>query len=151
MKKKFLFIILLCALISCQDNVTFNSPAFQAQKDNVLWRAVDYKATRSSGSLTIQGFTSNETVTLKTNSPNLGTYVLGINVLNTATYSITDTSGTITYTAGNGVGEGQIVITDYDTVDKTVTGTFKFKAVNNSLINPNLNFQYGNFYKVSFK
>jgi hypothetical protein len=151
MKKIFLYISVLFALISCQDNVKLNSPAFQGQKDNVLWRAVDSKATVSGTSLTIEGFTSNETLTLKTNSTNPGIYFLGTNILNTATYVMTDATGTITFATGFGFGEGQIVITEYDAVNKTVTGTFKFNAVNSVLPSSILNFQYGNFYKVPVK
>ena len=151
MKKLFLYITLLFALTSCQDNVTFNSPSFQGQKDNVFWRAVDSKATLASGFLTIEGLTRNEKVSLKTSSTNKGTYFLGTITSNTATYILTDTNGTITFTTGFGVGEGQIVITEYDAVNKTVTGTFKFNAENvdnNPLAGSVLNFQYGHFYKV---
>ncbi|MFI0491454.1 DUF6252 family protein [Flavobacterium sp.] len=151
MKKLFLYITLLFALTSCQDNVTFNSPSFQGQKDNIFWRAVDSKATIVSGSLTIEGLTRNEKVSLKTSSPIKGTYFLGTSTSNTATYIMTDATSTITFTTGFGVGEGQIVISEYDAVNKTVTGTFKFNAVNSILPSSILNFQYGHFYKVPVK
>jgi Family of unknown function (DUF6252) len=151
MKKIFLYISVLFALISCQDNVKLNSPAFQGQKDNVLWRAIDSKATVSSNSLIIEGFTSNETVTLKTSSPNKGIYSLGISTDNTATYAITDATSTITFATGVKVGEGQIEITDYDSVNNTVSGTFEFNAIKSDLPSSVLNFRYGNFYKVPVK
>lgn len=47
--------------------------------------------------------------------------------------------------------KGQIIIKEYDNVNQTVSGTFKFDAVNandNPLGSPILNFQYGEFYKV---
>ena len=145
---------LFCAFISCQDNVTFNNPAFEGQKDHVFWRATDSKATLLNGSLIIEGFTKDEKVTLKTNSINLGTYILGTGILNTAAYSLTDASGTISYATGLDIGEGQIVITEYDTVNNTVSGTFKFNAVNSNnsvLVGSILNFQYGVFYKLPIK
>ncbi len=152
MKKQFLNIILLFAFVCCQDNVKFNNPSFQGMKDNVFWRAVDSKATlAANGSLSIEGFTRNETLTLKTTSTKPGNYFLGTYALNSATYVLTDSSGTITFYAGLITGEGQLVITEYDAVNKTVSGTFKFNAVNtssNPLAGPNLNFQYGIFYKV---
>ncbi len=151
MKKRFLYITLLFALISCQDDVKFNNPAFEGRKDNVFWRAIDSKATIASGSLTIEGFTKNETVTLKTNSTDPAIYFLGTSILNTATYVKNDALSTITFATGFGVGEGQIVITEYDAVNKTVTGTFKFNAVNSVLPSSILNFQYGHFYKVPIK
>lgn len=46
---------------------------------------------------------------------------------------------------------GEIKITEYDNVNMTVTGKFKFNAVNtndNPFGGPVLNFQYGEFYKV---
>ena len=151
MKKQILYIFLLFAFISCQDDVKFNYPSFQGQKDNVFWRAVDSKAILTNGSLSIEAFTRNEKVTLKTNSKNPGTYILGINNLNTATYVLEDASPKIIFMTGIGIGDGEIVIEKYDEVNKTVTGTFKFNAVNvanNPLAGPLLNFQYGKFYKV---
>jgi hypothetical protein len=46
---------------------------------------------------------------------------------------------------------GQIEITEYDNVNFTVSGKFKFNAAtlsNDPLVNPILNFQYGEFYKI---
>lgn len=157
MKKLFLIIVLLFAFISCQDEVKFNNPSFQGSKDNVFWRAVDYKAIIApSGSLQIEAYTRDETLILKTTSTNPGTYFLGIDNLNTATYVLTDASGSTTFLTGvstsNGqMGDGQIVIKEYDPIAKTITGTFKFNAENtsaNPLADPVVNFQYGIFYKV---
>ena len=152
MKKYFLFSILIFGFISCQDEVKFNIPSFQGQKDNVFWKAIDTKAIlEANGSLSIEGFTRNEKLTLRTSSTIPQTYFLGTSTLKTATYVLTDTNGTITFSTGFGIGDGQIVITEYDEVNKTVSGTFKFNAENvsnNPLAGPVLNFQYGHFYKV---
>jgi hypothetical protein len=152
MKKQFLYLFLFFAFISCSDNVKFNNPTFEGQKDNVFWRAIDAKASiGSGGSLIIEAYTRNEVVTLKATTANPGTYFLGTSDLNTASYVLKDATGTITFTTGVGIGEGQIVITEYDAVNNTVTGTFKFNAENinnNPLAGPILNFQYGHFYKI---
>lgn len=152
MKKHFLFSALLFVFLSCQDEVKFNYPSFQGQKDNVFWRAVDSKAILgTNGSLSIEAFTRNEKVTLKTTSTLPQTYILGTSTSKMATYVLTDATGTITFSTGTGIGDGQIVIEEYDAVNKTVTGTFKFNAeniLNNPLAGPILNFQYGKFYKV---
>ncbi len=152
MKKLVLYILLLFAFVSCQEEVKFNNPSFQGQKDNVFWRAIDSKAiVAANGSLSIEGYTRNEKLTLKTTSKNPGTFILGINNLNTATYVIEDSSPKITFSTGNGFGDGQIEITEYDAVNKTVTGTFRFNADNldnNPLFGLTLNFQQGVFYKV---
>jgi hypothetical protein len=151
MKNTFLYIAFLFAFISCENNVTFNNPSFQAQKNNIFWRAIGSKAYFSGNSFTIDGFTQNETVSLKTSDVKLGTYILGKDVLNTASYSITDANGAIFYSTGLNIGEGQIEITEFDAVNNTVSGTFKFNAVNNTLPSSILNFKYGNFYKVPIK
>ncbi len=155
MKKQVLYILLLFAFISCQDDVKFNNPAFEGQKDNVFWRAIDSKAAiAADGSLTIDGYTRNEKLTLKTTSTTAQTYPLGTSTSKMATYVLTDANGTITFSTGIDMGDGEIVIEEYDAVNKTVTGTFKFNAVNvaiNPLAGPLLNFQYGHFYKVPVK
>ena len=149
MKKFTSYIFLLFVIISCQEEVKFNNPSFQGQKDNVFWRAIDSKATISAGSLTIEALTSTEKVTLKTNSTSTGTYKLGAGIVNTATYVLTDANGTITFSTGTSKGDGEIVIDKYDAANKTITGTFKFNAKNNNLtVGSFLNFQKGVFYKV---
>ena len=153
MKKYTLFIVMLFSLISCEENITFNNPSLQGMKDNVFWRGVQSKATLGAdGSLLIESFTANETLSLKTTSTAAQTYFLGTSESKKAIYAVTDaTNGLVTYSTGFGIGEGQIVITQYDAINNTVTGTFKFNAKNtndNSLANPFVNFQQGVFYKV---
>lgn len=88
--KRFLplFYIVL-AFTSCQDDVKFSNPGFQALKDDVFWRANDARAYVSeTGKLTIEALTEYEVLTLNTSSANVGTYVLGTtNVNNRATYT----------------------------------------------------------------
>ncbi|HQE34066.1 MAG TPA: DUF6252 family protein [Flavobacterium alvei] len=152
MKKQFLYLFLLIAFISCTTDVKFNNPAFEGQKDNVFWRAIDTKASvDANGALTIIGYTRNEKLTLITDSKSPDTYILGVSDANAITYILTGASGTTTFSTGIGIGEGQIVIEEYDAVNNTVTGTFKFNAeniYNNPLAGPILNFQYGHFYKI---
>ena len=152
MKKQLPYIFLFFAFVSCTDSVKFNSPTFEGRKDNVFWRAVDAKAKVSpDGSMIIEAFTRNEKVTLKTTSTLPDTYLLGNSIDVIATYDLTDAGETITFSTGTGIGDGEIVIEEYDAVNKTVTGTFKFNAENvsnNPLFGPLVNFQYGTFYKV---
>jgi hypothetical protein len=152
MKKQLLYLFVFFAFISCSDEVKFNNPSFEAQKDNVFWRAIDYKAKLASdGSLSIDGYTRNEKLTLNTTAATPQIYPLGTSLSNVATYVLTDATGTVTFTTGTGIGEGRIVITEYDVANSTVTGTFKFNAenvYNNPLTSPILNFQYGHFYKI---
>ncbi|MGM8361612.1 DUF6252 family protein [Flavobacterium sp. ARAG 55.4] len=158
MKKQFLFVFF--SLISCQEDVKFNNPAFQGVKDNVFWRAVQTTArVNSGGLLIIEAYTATEVITLKTNSVAVGTYFIGTTPTSTATYVMTDpvTKEDIMFSSGSlgspgsDTGNGQIEITEYDDVNKTISGTFKFNLENtfdNPLAGPTLNFQYGVFYKV---
>ncbi len=152
MKKLFLIIIVLFAFISCQEDVRFNNPSLQGMKDNVFWRAVESKATLApNGSLLIEAYTRNETLTFKLASTAKKNYFLGIDNVNTVNYVLSDPSGLITFSTGFGVGDGQIVITEYDAVNNTVSGTFKFNVentYNNPLAGAVVNFQQGVFYKV---
>ncbi|MFM9825149.1 DUF6252 family protein [Flavobacterium sp.] len=152
MKKLFFCFLLLFTLFSCQDDVKFNNPSIQGIKDNAFWRAINYDATLSNtGVLKINAYTRNEILTLKTSSKNLNTYVLGMNTSNTASYKITIKNVDTVFSTGSDFGDGEIVIEDYDNVNKTVTGSFRFNVSNidnNPLYNSFVNFQQGVFYKV---
>jgi hypothetical protein len=57
----------------------------------------------------------------------------------------------IIFSTGSDFGDGEIVITNYDAVNKTVSGTFKFNVdnvANNPLYGSSVNFQNGFFYKI---
>ncbi|QIH39197.1 hypothetical protein G7A72_10415 [Flavobacterium sp. Sr18] len=152
MKKYLLFLVVVFAIFSCEENVSFNNPSFQGMKDNVFWRAVDSKAfLASDGSLMIEGYTVNEVLTLRTTSTAIQNYPLGTSNSKTAVYVLTVGADEISFTTGIGIGDGEIVITEYDDVNSTVSGTFKFNAENadgNPLAGDVLNFQQGVFYKV---
>jgi hypothetical protein len=152
MKKCFFLSIFLFALISCEEDVRFNNPSFQGVKDNVFWRAVASTASLGpNGSLVIEAYTGNEVITLKITSTLLGTYTLGNSTEEIAAYVVKEANSTVTFTTGLGKGNGQIVLTEYDPINRTVSGVFKFNAENSSnnpLEGTNLNFQQGVFYKV---
>ena len=152
MKKLLLIISVLFGFISCQEDVRFNNPSLQGMKDNVFWRAIETKATKATnGSLVIEAYTGNETLTIKLDSYVEKSYFLGTSTSRTATYVLSDPSGLITFSTGFGIGDGQIVITEYDAANNTVSGTFKFNVENtykNPLAGDVVNFQQGVFYKV---
>ena len=152
MKKHFLFIIVLFSLISCEEDIKFNNPSFQGLKDNVFWRAVQTNASLgANGSLIIEAYSGNEVITFRTTSKLPQTYFLGTSTSKSATYVLTDSNGSITFATGFGIGDGQIKITEYDEINNTVSGTFRFNAeniFNNPLAGPILNFQQGVFYKI---
>ena len=64
---------------------------------------------------------------------------------------MTSGTGKVIFATGIDIGDGEIVITEYDNVNNTISGTFKFRAKNadgDSLAGDILNFQQGVFYKV---
>ncbi|WP_426486686.1 DUF6252 family protein [Flavobacterium sp. 2] len=152
MKKYFYFLSLLFVVTSCTEDIKFNNPAFQGLKDDVFWRAVAHKAYFSTnGNLIIEGSLGYEKVTLQVPSNLEKTYILGVNDISKASYANTFPERLNDFSTGTKKGSGQIVITDYDAESNTVSGTFKFTAINSNTTdvdNPKVNFTEGVFYKV---
>ena len=152
MKNFVLYIVVLFSIVSCEEDVRFNNPSVQGMINNVFWRALESKATLGpNGAVVIEAYTGFEVLTLKTTSTTLQSYPLGTSNSKTAVFVMTQDADKITYATGIDVGDGQIVITEYDDVNNTISGTFKFNAKNtnnNSTADPVLNFQHGVFYKV---
>nr|WP_315195616.1 DUF6252 family protein [uncultured Flavobacterium sp.] len=152
MRRFFSIIVLLFVLASCEDQVKFNNPAVQGLKDNLIWRGTLFTAVQSTdGSLTIEAYQKNEILTLKTSGTSVQTYPLGINLINKAilTEKVGDTK--TVFSTGTNSSNGQIVITELDVVNHTITGEFKFNAnliSSNALTVQTVNFQKGVFYKV---
>jgi len=97
MKKIFSILILTLLLVSCENDVKTNSPAFQGEKDNVFWRADDSKVTMNAGgSVTINAYTDKELVSLEV--PNtVGVHNLGTENQNiSASYSYNN-EGTVLF------------------------------------------------------
>ena len=87
--KNFLAIVLVViSLISCQDDVTFNNPGFQATINNESWKANTKSITKDrSGSLLIKGTSPYYSLELSVESGAVGTYKLGTtNLSNYANY-----------------------------------------------------------------
>ena len=92
--KKILFLVVSAfAFLSCEDNVQFNNPALQAQKDYSFWKAQDIKVTlNTAGQLTITAISGFETIEMKTASNSIGTYEFGTtNTNNFASYTLDKT------------------------------------------------------------
>ncbi len=152
MKKIASLFLILIATISCTQDITRNNPALQGLKDEVLWRAKDSQAVlESNGSLTITGLTQYETLVLTTAASAPANYGLGVNNANRVSYNFSKDDIDLNYATGPGMGDGEIVITEFDESNMTVTGTFRFNAENvdgNPAGGEVLNFREGHFYKV---
>jgi hypothetical protein len=152
MKKLMLLFVLFFSVLSCEEDTRFNDPSFQGLKDNVFWRAsVSTAVIETDGTLRIQGLFATETLLLNVSSTAVQSYALGIDDVNYVTYRKTSAQGSINFKTGTNIGNGKIVISEYDSENKTITGTFTFNAENTDndpLFGPILNFQQGVFYKI---
>ena len=155
MKKLSLYVLTLITLLGCSNDIQFNSPAIQGNKNGDLWRAVYYAADIDFGGLVIEGGDNIETILFVTQDDTRGTYTLGPNSPNEARF--TDANG-IVYSTLNTPDEslqlypsdGEVVVEDFDNsvTPKTVTGTFWFNAYNSDGT-LGINFNEGRFYRIS--
>ncbi|WDF63773.1 DUF6252 family protein [Flavobacterium sp. KACC 22763] len=152
MRKYFYLLSILLLLVSCtSEDVRSNNQAFQTLKDNAFWRAKIYKSgIETNGIFTIEGSLNDEQIKFQIPEPAEKTYVLGVNDDIKAIYKNTYNGEEVEFTTGTGKGTGEIVVTEYNTVDNTISGTFKFTAVNTD---PNaekqtMHFSEGVFYKI---
>ncbi|MGK4566892.1 DUF6252 family protein [Flavobacterium sp. 3HN19-14] len=178
MKKILSLLLLTVAFWSCESDVKFSDPGFQGRKDNFAWRAdlsdahftsYNIPDAPNEGYLTINGYKGLEIVTLRIpflkNTPitkfNPAEYQLEPTPDDSddiaAIYTYEDQGFGLVYSTGQdlehdeSIGNATIVINDYDTVDQTVSGTFKFNAKytgTSTVVNENVNFQEGAFYHV---
>lgn len=154
MKKLILLSLVFLSVLSCGDEVEFNSPAFQGDRANQLWRAESFSASiDANGFLTILGTNNSERVTLRVPSAVEGTYVTG-NVDGMEAEYI-DGFGTVFSTNNRPDPSvsiypelGEIIIEEIDLVRSRFTGTFRFLAFDASGLN-SVGYSRGIFFKVS--
>jgi len=144
MKNLLLLIFTILLFSSCED-VQTNSPALQSAIDNGFFKSTSSRSFQNSdGSITIEGNTQNELMSLKVASPEIGTYTVEGSSLNSATFQ--NANGVFYYT--NPEGEGSIIITDWDTSTNLLTGTFNYTAINPGF--DTLRMYNGVFFEVPF-
>lgn len=120
--------------MSCGDEVEFNSPSIQGNKDGNFWRAQYFAADIDYGGFIIEGGKQGETLQLVTSNDVRGTFNLGGDNANVAIFR--DATGRVYSTANEAdpsltlyPAEGQIIVEDIsNTEPKTITGTFWFTA-----------------------
>lgn len=153
MKKLILLSLVFLTLCGCGDDIEFNSPAFQGDRENELWRAKAFSASiAENGFLTITGTNNLETVELKIPTVTESTFIVGDIDANEARY--TDGFGTV-FSTTNSPDEsvsiypelGEIVIEEIDFTNGTFTGTYRFLAFDDNGLN-SVGFTNGIFYKV---
>lgn len=166
MKKIVALLMIVSVLASCEEEVSFNTPAFQARKDNYMWRASDFTAVyhASDSTLVLTGFERFEKVVM-TAYPVLitgdgtsaffedATFDFSNNPNAIATYSFVKNGQTLMYSTDvTDKANGELAIRN-GAVQKpgTISGTFRFDApyIGDILNTPErINFQDGQFYEI---
>lgn len=157
MKKLIVLTLILITAFGCGDEVEFNTPAFQGDRANELWRASAFSASiDANGFLTITGTNNVETVTLRVPSvivkPEDNPFIVGD--VDSIEAEYIDGFGTV-YTTNNRPDEtvsvypelGKIWIDEIDVVSNTLTGGFQFLAFDASGLN-SVGYANGIFYRV---
>ncbi|OIQ30041.1 MAG: hypothetical protein BM564_04545 [Bacteroidetes bacterium MedPE-SWsnd-G2] len=153
MKRIALFLVALVTLVSCGDEIEFNTPALQANKEYDFWKAKYFSASiNDSGYLTISGGNAAETVALTVPTVLEGTYVFGD--VNSMEARFENAQGTVFSTNNRPASSvsiypeyGEIVIESIDYVNASFTGTFHFLAFNEAG-NNSIGFNEGVFYQI---
>ena len=155
MKKYFLFALLAVSLVSCEEELTTNTPTFEVMKGYDFWRASSITANVDNGDLVIVGAHESENVTLFIDNYELGKeYTFGTSNYNVATYSKTDEDKVYLYSTSSSTGKGYVML---DPVEKqvpgTISGTFyaEMVPVNPTLVLPDteiVNLNKGVFFRI---
>ena len=153
MRKFTVVILCIFACFSCADDIQFNNPAFQANKNNEYWKAVFYASDIDFGGFLIEGGNNIETVQLFTFNDTRGVFELGGDTDNVAIFK--DVNGVVYSTANTPdpslsiyPPSGQIIVDDISNTDpKTIRGTFWFHAYSADGLKY-INFNEGVFYNI---
>lgn len=131
MKKLILVLTILVSFISCTNDVSFNNPSFQGIRNGENWRANDARVIlNADGSMTVEAYSQFEIVVFEVSSTAVGTHTFGLNASNVASYESTIDGVTEYYETGVNIGNGELKITESPSVTGKLSGTFKFRALN---------------------
>ena len=153
MKKTITYILLITLFFGCQKTIEFNNPAIQANFEGQSWQAIVLSATVKDGGLVVKGTRGFETLLLFTTRTDVGEYPLGGNNLDEARYISADGTMYSTLNAPDPSvqvfpSDGLIEILEFNTVENTVTGAFRFNAFTEDGLNT-VNFIDGVFFEIS--
>ncbi|QIE59481.1 hypothetical protein G5B37_07870 [Rasiella rasia] len=127
MKKFLLLLSLACTFVACED-IQDNSPAFQANLDDVLYRALDTRTTvADDGSTAIVGATTDQNISLLLAALQTGTFELNIGNGHQAIYE--DAEGQIYSTENGGSGVVNITSRGSSGGNDFLSGNFTFTAI----------------------
>jgi hypothetical protein len=161
MKKIGILFFASVIMLSCATDVKFNNPGFVALKENFSWQSTFTTATVANGELILTGNKDLETVTLKVPAPTSAivstapkVYTFGVLDQPSAQYSSNENGVLLEYKTARNLGDGELVINEYNPSTKQISGTFRFNAKftgADATIPKNINFQRGNYYKIEVK
>lgn len=147
--KKIVFILMLVALFNCTEDLSNNTPGFEASVDGKEWVAQSYNATIQNSQLSISGNNQLGTISMVIDSININSFELRSWTDDFAVFQDTmlystknDGIGSIAY-----LSAGKIDINEINYVDNSVSGHFYFECYDNSGLHVKT-VSEGVFYKV---
>ena len=145
MTKRILFLVLIAFTFNACNEETLPVPnTFQVSLDNEFWSTLNYDTVVATNLTTITVTKDNEQIKFTISDDNIGTYSLN-GALHKAVYIEDTVAGTEPYTSSS----GELEITEFDFLNKTITGNFHFKAIRSSDGDVK-SFTRGDIYKISF-
>ena len=147
--KKFFFLLMIVIFSNCSEDLSNNTPGFEASVNGKDWIAQSYNATIQNSQLSISGNNQLGTISMVIDS-------IGINSfeLRSWTDDFAVFQDTIYYSTKNdGIGSiaylsaGRIDINEINYIDNSVSGHFYFECYDNSGLHLK-NVSEGVFYKV---
>ena len=155
MKKLILLSFIILTVFSCGDEIRFNTPAFQANREGETWRATYFAADIDFGGFLFEGGRGSEVLQLVTPTDGPGTFSLGGDSNAYAVYR--DFDGTVYSTRNtpdpsvsiypaDGTISVQLVESTLD--PKLVSGEFNFTAFTEDGLR-SINFIDGVFNRIS--
>src|SRR5690606_7189062 len=158
MKKYFLIALAAVSLVSCEEELSTNTPTFEAQKGYTFWRATKIAANFNDGDLVIVGANDTENITLFIEDFEFGKeYSLGDSNYNVATYSVEVDDKTYLYSTSSTTGKGYIKLDPAEKQEEgKISGTFYAEMVPVDPANmveglDIVNFNKGVFFKIPIK
>jgi hypothetical protein len=143
-KKILLLVIIAFTLNACNEETLPVPNAFQVSLDNEFWSTLSYDAVVATNLTTITVTKGNEQIKFVINDDNVGVYSLN-GTSHAVTYIEDTVSGTEPYISTS----GELEITEFDFLNKTITGHFHFRATRASDGDVK-SFTRGEIYKISF-
>ena len=155
--KKTLIILMLLTLFNCKEDLSNNTPGFEARvqgfdeylRQGSNWIAQSYNATLLNNQLSISGNNQFGTISIVLDSVNINSFELKSDTDDFAVFQ-----DTILYSTKNdGIGSiaklsaGQIEIDEIDYVENSISGHFYFECYDNSGLHVKT-ISEGVFYKV---